>query len=168
MEIITDRLELRRLVANDAQFILRLLNEPSFVQNIGDKGVRSLDDARAYILNGPAASYRQHGFGLALVIEKPSQKPAGICGLLKREQLNAPDLGYALVPEFWRLGYAAESASAVLSYAVNSLLLNRVLAVVNPDNERSIRLLENLGFNYETVIHLEPSAPEVKLFAFTK
>src|ERR1700694_5808015 len=137
----TDRLRLRRLSVDDAGFILRLLNEPSFIQNIGDRGVRTIEDARAYILKGPIASYEQFGFGLLLVEERESGVPVGICGLLKRDVLEDVDIGYALLPEFWSRGYAFESASAVMSYAREKLGSNRVLAVVNSNNQSSIRLL---------------------------
>jgi RimJ/RimL family protein N-acetyltransferase len=161
----TDRLRLRRLAVDDAEFILRLLNEPSFVQNIGDRGVRSNDDARAYILKGPIASYETFGFGLWIVETKSAGLPIGICGLLKRDVLEDVDIGYALLPEFWSQGYAFESASAVMSYAREKLGSKRVLAVVNADNQRSIRLLEKIGFRYERMIRLAEDAPEIKLFA---
>ncbi len=161
----TDRLRLRRLSTGDAEFVLRLLNEPSFIQNIGDRGVRDADGARAYILNGPVASYEKHGFGLWLVEEKVSREPVGICGLLKRDALEDVDLGYALVPEHWSKGYASESASAVMAYARGRLGLGRILAIVDAGNEGSIRLLEKIGFEYEGTIRLSGDSPEVKLFA---
>ena len=161
----TDRLRLRRLSPGDAEFVLRLLNEPSFIQNIGDRGVRNADDARAYILNGPVASYEKHGFGLWLVEEKESGEPVGICGLLKRDALEDVDLGYALVPEHWSKGYASESASAVMAYARAKLGLGRILAIVDAGNQGSIRLLEKIGFECEGMIRLSGDSPEVKLFA---
>src|SRR6267378_3848261 len=124
----TERLQLRRLSLDDAEFVLRLLNEPSFIQNIGDRGVRTIDDARAYILKGPIASYEKFGFGLWMVETKSKAAPIGICGLLKRDVLDDVDIGYALLPEFWSQGYALESASAVTSYASESLGLKRVVA----------------------------------------
>jgi RimJ/RimL family protein N-acetyltransferase len=163
----TDRLRLRRLSVDDAEFTLRLLNEPSFIQNIGDRGVRSIEDARAYILKGPVASYEKFGFGLWLIEEKGTGAPVGICGLLKRDVLEDVDIGYALLPEFWSRGYAFESASAVMSYARERLGSNRVLAVVNADNQSSIRLLEKMGFHYDRMIRLSDDAPEIKLFACT-
>jgi RimJ/RimL family protein N-acetyltransferase len=163
----TDRLRLRRLSVDDAEFTLRLLNEPSFIQNIGDRGVRSIEDARAYILKGPVASYEKFGFGLWLIEEKGTGAPVGICGLLKRDVLEDVDIGYALLPEFWSRGYALESASAVMSYARERLGSNRVLAVVNADNQSSIRLLEKMGFHYDRMIRLSDDAPEIKLFACT-
>src|SRR4051812_35177350 len=162
----TDRLRLRRLSVDDVDFILRLLNEPSFIQNIGDKGVRSIEDARAYILNGPIASYEKFSFGLYLVETKESGAPAGICGLLQRDVLEDVDIGYALVPEFWSRGYALEAASGVMSYASRELRLKRVVAITNPDNEGSIRLLEKLGFRYERMVRMTEGAAEIRLYAF--
>ncbi len=130
MLIETDRLRLRQLSDDDADFVLRLLNEPSFIENIGDRGVRTLDDARAYITNGPIASYEKHGFGLLLVELKEPGTAIGICGLLKRDVLPEPDIGYALLPEFWCKGYAHESATAVLDHARNVLGLN---SRINPN-----------------------------------
>ncbi|HEV7890588.1 MAG TPA: GNAT family N-acetyltransferase [Pyrinomonadaceae bacterium] len=161
----TDRLRLRRLSPGDAEFVLRLLNEPSFIQNIGDRGVRNADDARAYILNGPVASYEKHGFGLWLVETKEACEPVGICGLLRRDALEDVDLGYALVPEHWSKGYAMESASAVMTYAREKLGLGRIVAIVDAGNQGSIRLLEKIGFEYDRVIRLSDDSPEVKLFA---
>ena len=161
----TERLQLRRLSVDDAEFILRLLNEPSFIQNIGDRGVRTIDDARAYILKGPIASYEEFGFGLWMVETRLENTPIGICGLLKRDVLDDVDIGYALLPEFWSQGYALESASAVTSYASESLGLKRVVAVVNADNQSSIRLLERMGFKYERMVRLSEGAAEIKLFA---
>jgi ribosomal-protein-alanine N-acetyltransferase len=161
----TDRLRLRRLSPGDAEFVLRLLNEPSFIQNIGDRGVRNADDARAYILNGPVASYEKHGFGLWLVETKEACEPVGVCGLLRRDALEDVDLGYALVPEHWSKGYALESASAVMAYAREKLGLGRIVAIVDAGNQGSIRLLEKIGFEYDRVIRLSGDSPEVKLFA---
>jgi RimJ/RimL family protein N-acetyltransferase len=160
----TDRLRVRTLSVDDAEFILRLLNEPSFIQNIGDRGVRTPDDARAYVLKGPIASYEKFGFGLWMVETKSEAVPIGICGLLKRDVLEDVDIGYALLSEFWSQGYALESASAVISYAREKLGLKRVVAVTNADNQSSIRLLEKMGFKYERMVRLSEDAPEIKLF----
>jgi len=161
----TDRLRLRILSFDDAEFILRLLNEPAFIQNIGDRGVRTLDGARAYIQTGPIASYEKFGFGLWMVETRSEAAPIGICGLLKRDVLEDVDIGYALLPEFWSQGYALESASAVMSYASEKIGLKRVVAVVNSANQSSIRLLEKLGFKYERMVRLSQDASEIKLFA---
>ena len=165
MVIETDRLQLRQLSVDDAEFILRLLNEPSFIQNIGDRGVRNVDDARGYIVKGPITSYEKFGFGLWMIETKSPAAPIGICGLLKREVLDDVDIGYALLPEFWSHGYALESASAVVSYAREKLGLKRVVAVTNSNNRSSIRLLEKMGFKYERMVQLSEGAPEIQLLA---
>jgi RimJ/RimL family protein N-acetyltransferase len=144
----TERLVLRPFTTDDAPFILTLLNEPSFLRYIGDKKVRTLEDARQYLLNGPIASYERNGFGLCLVELKDSQKAIGICGLLKREELPDPDIGFAFLPDFWNKGFAFEAAAAVMNDARARLKLNRILAIVNPDNYASIKLLERLGMKF--------------------
>jgi RimJ/RimL family protein N-acetyltransferase len=159
----TDRLVLRRLSFDDAAFILQLLNEPSFLRFIGDKGVRTLDDARNYILSGPIASYERFGFGLYLTQLKASGVPIGICGLLKRDALKDVDLGFAFLPQFWRNGYAFESAAAVMAYGRNAFGLKRIVAITSPDNEASIGVLERLGFGFEEMVRMSKD-DEVKLF----
>jgi RimJ/RimL family protein N-acetyltransferase len=161
----TERLILRHFNPTDAPFILALLNEPSFLRYIGDKKVRTLDDARQYILNGPGASYERHGFGLYQVELKDSHTPIGMCGLLKREELPQPDIGFAFLPDFWNKGFAFEAAAAVLTDARERLQLNRILAIVNPDNEASIRLLQKLGLRFEGNLKLAADRDEIKLFA---
>jgi RimJ/RimL family protein N-acetyltransferase len=161
----TDRLNLRWLSIDDAEFILELLNEPSFLRFIGDKGVRTLDDARDYILNGPADMYTRLGFGLYLTELKDGGVPIGICGLLKRDGLEDVDIGFAFLPKFWARGYAYESADAVMAYGKTVLGLNRIVAITSPDNYASGRLLEKLGLRFERIIHLLNDASEVRLFA---
>jgi RimJ/RimL family protein N-acetyltransferase len=160
----TPRLALRRLSDGDAPFVLGLLNEPSFIRNIGDRGVRTLDQARAYIADGPVASYAQHGFGLYLVELKEPRTPIGICGVLQRDLLPEPDIGFAFLPAYWSQGYGLESATAVKDYARETLGLPRLLAIVNPSNHGSIRLLEKLGFSLSSLTKLGPDLPEVKLY----
>ena len=160
----TERLSLRQFTIDDAQFILTLLNEPSFLRYIGDKQVRTLEDARQYILNGPAASYEQNGFGLYLVELKESHTPIGMCGFLKREELPNPDIGFAFLPAFWNKGFAFEAAAAVLQDARERLRLERILAITSLDNEASIKLLERLGFSFERIIRLSANNEQVRLF----
>ena len=160
----TESLTLRKLSVEDAPFILRLVNEPSFLQFIGDKGVRNLEDARQYILNGPVASYAQNGFGLFLVQLKTDQAPLGMCGLLKRETLEDVDIGFAFLPEFWNQGYASEAAAGVLSYAKDVLKLPRIVAITNKDNDASGKLLEKLGFRFDRLVKLADDKAELKLF----
>ena len=161
----TDRLVLRQLSLDDAEFILELLNEPSFLQFIGDKGVRTLADAREYIRQGPVQSYERHGFGLYLSVLKEGAVSIGICGLLKRESLADVDIGFAFLPRFWSKGYALEAALAVKAFGLNSLGLNRIVAITNPDNEASIKLLEKLGLTFERMIRLSEDSAAIKLYA---
>jgi len=161
----TNRLILRRLSTEDADFIFELVNEPSWLRFIGDKGVRSIPDARDYILKGPVESYERFGFGLYLVELKENGTPIGICGLIKRESLKDVDIGFAFLPKFWGNGYAYESASAVMAYGKSALGLNRIVAVTTPDNHSSIKVLEKLGFRFEQMVRLSVDATEIKLLA---
>ncbi len=160
----TRRLLLRRVDTDDAPFILELLNEPSFLEFIGDKGVRNLDDARNYILKGPMASYERFGFGLYLVQLKSDGAPIGMCGLLKRDSLPDVDVGYALRPGYWKQGYAFEAASAVLTHGREAFGLRRIVAITSPDNVGSRTLLEKLGLRYEQSLRLSGDA-DTHLFA---
>ena len=160
----TDRLVLRWLNVDDAPFIVELLNDPSFIRFIGDKGVRTVDDAINYILNGPVASYENFGFGLNAVDLKDSHAPIGICGILKRDTLPHPDIGFAFLPAYWNKGYAYEASAAVLEHARRNLGIDRVLAITTPDNGASAKLLGKLGLRFDRMIKLSPGANEVKLF----
>ena len=166
----TERLSLHELSADDstdAAFIFRLLNEPSFLKNIGDRGVHSLEDAYCYLRIGPVASYRANGFGLYRVQLKTSGEAVGMCGLVKRATLQDVDLGYALLPEFCGHGYAVEAGAAVLLDARARLRIGRIVAITDPRNTASVKVLEKLGFRYEKMVQLTPDAIELKLFAST-
>ena len=159
----TQRLVLRRLEVDDAKFILELLNEPAFVRFIGDKGVRNLDSARAYILKGPIDSYERHGFGLYATCLRDGT-PIGICGLVKRDGLADVDVGFAFLSRYWSKGYAVESSSAVLGHAREVLHLQRVVAITAPENAGSIAVLEKIGLKFERTIRLATDAAELQLF----
>ncbi len=161
----TERLVLRKMSVEDAAFILELLNEPAFLRFIGDKKVRTLDDARQYILTGPIESYARVGFGLYLVELRDTHTPVGICGLLKRETLDDVDIGFAFCERFWSMGYAMEAAIEAIAYGRNVLKLNRIVAVVSPDNARSIGLLGKLGFTFERMIQWPNQASEAALYS---
>ncbi|ADO75615.1 GNAT family N-acetyltransferase [Stigmatella aurantiaca] len=160
----TDRLLLRRLSLEDAEFILKLLNEPSWLRFIGDKGVRTLDDARNYLLTGPLAMYGRFGFGLYLVALKDSGLPIGLCGLIQRETLPDVDIGFAFLPGFWSQGYGYEAASAVLAHGHRTYGLKRIVAITSLDNHSSIKLLERLGLTFERLITLTAGGEPVRLF----
>jgi RimJ/RimL family protein N-acetyltransferase len=163
----TERLFIRHLSADDAPFILELLNEPSFIKNIADRGVRTLDNARAYIAEGPVASYEYNGFGLSVVELKETGERIGMCGLIRRDTLEDVDIGYALFPRFWGKGYAREAAAAMLDYGHKNFGLNRIVAITSPDNDDSIRVLESIGFQFERIIPFPDDNNPVKLFAHT-
>ena len=160
----TDRLVLRRLSAEDAEFILELLNQPSFLRYIGDKGVRTTEDAVNYIQTGPQASYEQFGFGLYLVELKGSGVSIGMCGLIKRDSLPDVDVGFAFLPDYWSQGYAFEAAAAVMNYGREVFGLKRIVAITSLDNAASIKLLEKVGLRFERLIKLAEDQPEVRLF----
>ncbi len=160
----TDRLILRRLTTDDAPFILELLNEPAFLRFIGDKGVRTLEEARDYLLKGPIASYQQHGFGMYLTQLKAGGAAIGMCGLLQRENLADPDIGFAFLSAHRRSGYGSESAAAVLAHGRRDFGMERIVAVVSPDNEGSIKLLEKLGLGFESKVRMSEDEDEILLF----
>lgn len=160
----TDRLILRRYTLDDAEFIMRLVNDPSWLRFIGDKNVHSLDDARRYLREGPLDMYERYGFGMYRVEERDSGTPAGMCGLIKRDTLPDADVGYAFLPEFRGKGYAFEAASAVLEYGNREFGLKRILAITSIDNAGSIRVLEKAGMKFEREMEFRPGDP-VKVFA---
>jgi len=159
---------LDELSADDAGFVLELLNTPGFLRFIGDRGVRDHTGAEAYIANGPLASYARHGFGLWRVRLAATGEAIGICGLLKRDSLPDPDIGYAYLPRHEGRGYAREAARACLAHGLVTRALPRVLAIVNHDNERSIRLLEGLGMRHERTLDPEPDVPRTELYAISR
>jgi len=148
----------------DTEFILELLNQPSFIRYIGDKGARTPDDARRYIVEGPVKSYQENGFGLYLVELKSDATSVGMCGIIKRETLPDPDIGFAFLPAYWNRGYAFESAAAIMIYARATLGLNRVLAITTPDNEPSARLLGKIGLRFERMIRMGDDSADLRLF----
>ena len=160
----TERLTLRELTEGDADFMVGLMNEASYVRFIGDRGVRTAADARAYLLKGPMASYRRFGFGMYLVALKTENTPIGVCGLIKRDTLDDVDIGFAFLPEFRTQGYALESATAVMRYGKDTVGLTRVVAIVTPDNDRSIGLLSKLGLRFERMITWPEDGTELKLY----
>jgi ribosomal-protein-alanine N-acetyltransferase len=141
----TSRLSLHKLTSADANIMLRLLNEPSFITNIADRGVRSLAQAQQYLLDGPIACYEQHGFGMYRVERQNDGVTLGLCGLVYRPYLAKPDIGYAFFPEFFGQGYAFEAAQAAFAYGKNVLHLPEIVGIVSPTNVPSKRILEKLG-----------------------
>ena len=160
----TQRLRLRELTVDDAGFIVAQLNDPDFIRNVADRGVRTAAEARSYLLDGPVASYRRHGFGLHLVELKTTRTPIGVCGLIKRDVLDDVDIGFAFLAPYRQQGFALEAARATMAFA-RTLGLARVVAIVAPHNADSIRLLRKLGFSYERRVKLADDVEELELFA---
>lgn len=162
----TRRLRLRKLTTADAPFMLALLNDPAFHQYIGDRGVQSEAQARDYIKHGAIASYAQFGYGMYLAELKSDGRAAGICGLVRRDGLDDPDLGFAFMPEFRSQGLATEAASAVLRHAVNAMALPRVVAIVTPDNQASIALLQKAGMRQDGTVRLPGGNTDLDLYVY--
>jgi ribosomal-protein-alanine N-acetyltransferase len=160
----TPRLLIRKLGAGDEPFLLELLNEPAFLRNIGDRRVRTLEDAAEYLRKGPGASYEKLGFGLFLVAMKDTGAAIGICGLLKRDALEDVDIGFAYLERHWGCGYAIEAARAVMEFGWKTVGLKRIVAVTAPHNDASIKLLEKLGMEFEGMVQLPGALGETKLF----
>ena len=163
----TDRLVLRRLSIEDAQFILELLNEPAWLRFIGDKGVHTLDEARGYITGGAVDSYARRGFGLYHTSRKSDEVSVGICGLIKRPGLEDVDIGFAFLERFWGNGYATEACLAVIDHARRDIGLTRLVAITDPDNEASIRVLGRLGLTFRERIRLAADDVELNLMSLT-
>jgi RimJ/RimL family protein N-acetyltransferase len=164
-ELETERLSLRRLTLDDADFVARLYNEPSFLENIGDRGVGNAEDARRFLREGPLAMYERCGFGLWHVSRRVDGVGIGMCGLLKRDTLPDVDIGYAYFPAYWGQGYAFEAVAGTLRHAARAFGLRRVIGVVSRGNTASIRVLEKAGMRHERMYAMEPGEPEVCLYA---
>ena len=161
----TPRLRLRRLTLDDADaaFMMRLVNDPQWLRHIGDRNVRSLEDARRYIQK-TLDMYERLGFGSWVAQLKATGEPIGTCGLVKRDGIDDVEIGYALLPEFRRRGLALEGARAVLAYAWDVLRLPRVAAIVTPSNDESIKLLERIGLRFSQRITKPGGDEELSLY----
>ncbi|HEX5689645.1 MAG TPA: GNAT family N-acetyltransferase [Roseiflexaceae bacterium] len=161
----THRLILRWFTLDDAEFIYELLNQPAWKRFIGDRGIDSLDAARAYIETALLAAYRRYGFGLYAIERKQDGALAGMCGLLKRDTLDDVDLGFALLSRYEGHGLAHEAAAATLAYSRDTLGLARIVAITSLDNDRSMQLLERLGMRYEGQIRFSETSEQLRLYA---
>lgn len=165
MIVETPRLHIRDLTVDDAEFIFGLVNEPSFLENIGDKGVRNLEDARQFILAGPWASHRERGYGQFLVELNEGGDPIGVCGLLYREALDVSDIGCAFLPRYWRCGYAFEAAVAVIEYGRSTLGIEKIVGLASEENVASIKALEKLGMEFERMVKMSKDDPGTALYS---
>lgn len=160
----TPRLLLREITAADAEFVLEMLNEPAFIRNVADRGVRTLADAAEYIAQKFEASYREFGFGSYAIELKETGLIVGMCGLLQRPTLADVDVGYAILERYWGRGFAYEAAAAVMQYGREKLGLSRIVGFTAPENNISIKLLEKLGLHFERMVILPGYETESKMF----
>ena len=166
MEMIeSERLFLRPLTLEDVKFIIQLLNTDEFIKYIGDRNVKTIEEAENYLLNGPLKSYETNGFGLSLVELKTARIPIGMCGLLKRDYLDHPDIGFAFLPDYTGKGYAYEIVKEIIHYGLQRLQIEKILAIVLPGNSPSIKLLERAGFRYEKNFISPDSNEELCLYS---
>ena len=163
----TERLILREIVESDTEFIFDLVNQPSFIKYIGNRGIDTSEKAREAVERRYRASYAEFGYGLYAVELKQTNEPIGFCGFVRRESLPDADIGFAFLPQFEKKGFAFESAFAVMKYGREKLNLQKVLAITTQDNQSSIKLLEKLGFRFEQLIKLPHDPAELKLFSFS-
>jgi [ribosomal protein S5]-alanine N-acetyltransferase len=162
--IVTPRLALRTFREDDAAFLVELLNTPGFLRFIGDRGVRNDADAHRYVAEGPAASFATNGHGLMAVVRRDDGERLGMCGMLRRDTLDDPDIGFAFLPRFAGQGFAHEAAAATVHHARDTLKLGRLAAITSPDNDDSIRLLTKLGFRFVKMIQVANDPRETRLF----
>lgn len=162
----TERLRLRTVSLDDAEFYLELINDPAWIRNIGDKGIRTLEGACESIKSGPMDMQQRLGFSLYVVERQQDGAAMGLCGLIKRDSLEDVDIGYAFLPQFRGQGYAREAAAAVLQYGKERFDFKRLAAITSPDNHDSYSLLENLGFKLEKLVVLKGETRETKLYSY--
>lgn len=164
----TERLLLREFDLTDAPFILELLNTDEWIANIGDFDIKTIDAAKSYLLSRPMEGYKKYGFGMWAVVIKETRELIGMSGLIKRDTLDSPDIGYALLPQFTGNGYAFEMTEATLKYGMDKLAMQCIVAITIEANKPSINLLKKLGFSYEKQIRLSEDAEELQLYSITK
>lgn len=153
-EITTNHLRLTEVDSGDVAFIHELFNDPDCLRFIGDRGIHTTADALDYIQNKLIDSYRRHGYGLFKVTRRHEDEPLGICGLVKRYEDKAPDIGFGFLAAHRSHGYCTEAGEAVLSWAKHHEVSNEILAFTDPENEASIRVLEKLGLQRQEVTQL--------------
>ena len=161
----TDRLLINRITLDDADFILKLMNDKDWIKNIGDRGIRTIEEAEEYIRTRFLKTYNEVGFGFYSLIIKETQQIIGIAGLVDREGIDHIDIGYGMLPEYRGKGYAFEATKAIYDYAYQDLKIDKIVAIVNPDNPGSIKLLTKLGLEFEKMIRLPDEEIDIMLFS---
>ena len=161
----TPRLKLRRLTLDDAALMLSVWNDPAFMRFVGDRGIRTLDEARTAMTEGAFRLYSDYGYGPYGVIRKEDNRPIGICGLFRRDGLEEPDIGFAILPEYCGRGYACEAANAVIAYAKEDLGIPCLTAIVAPENEASVGLIRKLGLKFQRMHRMADDKEDVAIYA---
>lgn len=164
LNIETERVRIRALTIIDAGFMMQLMNTATWIKNIGNRNINNKTAASNYIANNIINSYHVNGFGLFLVAQKKDNQSIGICGIIKREGLVLPDLGFAFLPEYEGKGFATEASKAVVKYASESLQIAELAGITKPDNLASIRVLEKVGMEFKQMIQLPQDANEFSLY----
>lgn len=161
----TERLILRRMTLNDADLMLAIWNDSAFIRFVGDRGIRTLDEAKIAMSEGPLRLYERFGYGPFCLVQKSDGERIGICGLFRRDVLNNPDIGFALLPPYYRKGLASEAAQAVVAHSRDDLGIETLVAIVSPENGASIALLEKLGLSFERGITMPGENEEISLYS---
>ena len=161
----TERLQMRRLTLDDAELMLSVWNDPAFVQYVGDRGIRTVEQAVKALEEGAMKLYEEHGFGPYRVALKTDDTAVGICGVFARAGMDEPDIGFSVLPQFVKRGYAYESALAVVDHARDDLKLPRLTAIVSPENAASVGLIEKLGLRFESMVRLPGEDEDISLYA---
>ena len=164
-ELDTARLSLRRVTLDDADLMLAVWMDPAFVSNVGDRGIRTIDDAKQAMRDGALKLYADYGYGPYAIVSKAGGERIGICGLFKRDNLEHPDIGFAVLPGFCGKGFAGEAAFAVLAHARDDLELEELTAIVSPGNAPSIGLIEKLGLAFAGMITMPGDDEEIRLYS---
>ncbi len=166
MEILsTERLVISKITLNEASFIRELMNDKDWIQNIGDRGVRTLEDAENYIKEKFFTSYDKYGYGFYVIKLKSTKESIGTVGLIDRDGIDGVEIGYGMLPAFRKKGYALEAAQAIFDHARNTFHINKIVAIVNPNNKASIQLLEKLGLTYEKMVRLPEETKDIQYFS---
>ena len=160
----TARLRLRELTLADAELMLAIWNDPAFIRFVGDRGIRTLEDAQAAMTTGALKLYEDYGYGPYGVVLRGQGTPIGICGLFRREELDEPDIGFATLPAYCGNGYAYEASKAVLEYARDKLGIPRLTAIVSPENEASVGLIRKLGLRFERMHRMADDDEDVAIY----
>lgn len=161
----TNRLLLRKFVLEDAPFILDLVNSEGWLRYIGDRNIKTIEQALEYLKKGPLSTYEKYGYGLSMVLRKEDQVPVGMCGILHRDWLLIPDIGFALLPEFQGKGYALEIVRAVLHFTEDNYGFDKIGAITLKENLKSIQLLEKLAFRFTKTVYSPGSTDQLLLYS---